>query len=114
MTSEDGRRTTDGTSEGATPIEFAEIRHFPMSEHPELCNASIREILATVAGDREEALPNALEPDDVGIELVVPIESSPTLVPFFSAAGRSPLTVRLASRSDSVPFTRHKAYIMCV
>lgn len=68
-TPEDGREVAEGVGEGATAVEMAEIGHFPMSEHPELFNAYLRELLADVRGDREEALPDVLSPADVGVEL---------------------------------------------
>ncbi len=71
-TPEDGRQTAEGIGEGAVAVEMAEIGHFPMSEHPELFNAYIAEILADVTGDREETLPEVMTPEDVGIELHPP------------------------------------------
>ncbi|MCH7659845.1 MAG: alpha/beta hydrolase [Euryarchaeota archaeon] len=68
-TPEDGRETAEGIGEGATATETAKIGHFPMSEHPELFNAYLREILADVMGERDEELPDVLEPEEVGIEL---------------------------------------------
>lgn len=68
-TPEDGRETAEGISEGATAVETAKIGHFPMSEHPELFNAYLTEILTDVTGDREEELPDVLSPEDVGVEL---------------------------------------------
>jgi pimeloyl-ACP methyl ester carboxylesterase len=68
-TPEDGRDTAEGIGEGATAVETAKIGHFPMSEHPELFNAYLTEILADVTGERDEELPDVLEPEDVGVEL---------------------------------------------
>ncbi|WP_458190213.1 alpha/beta fold hydrolase [Haladaptatus sp. NG-WS-4] len=71
-TPEDGRETAKGIGDGATSVEMAEIGHFPMSEHPELFNAYLKEILGDVTGDREGKLPSVITPDDVGIELHPP------------------------------------------
>ncbi|MGM0592638.1 MAG: alpha/beta fold hydrolase [Halobacteriota archaeon] len=68
-TPEDGQQTAKGIGDGATAVEMAEIGHFPMSEHPELFNAYLKEILADITGELEGKLPNVLTPDDVGIEL---------------------------------------------
>jgi pimeloyl-ACP methyl ester carboxylesterase len=67
--SEDGREVANTIGEGATAIESEEIGHFPMSEHPELFNAYLKEILAGIMGDRDEKLPDSFRPEDVGVEL---------------------------------------------
>lgn len=61
-TPEDGRETAKGIGEGATAVETAKIGHFPMSEHPELFNAYLREILDDITDDRDEGLPDVLSP----------------------------------------------------
>ncbi|WP_440006251.1 alpha/beta fold hydrolase [Halomicrococcus sp. SG-WS-1] len=71
-TPEDGRETAEGVGDGAVAVEAAEIGHFPMSEHPELFNAYLKEVLADITGERDEALPDRLTPEDVGIELSPP------------------------------------------
>ncbi|GAA0247830.1 alpha/beta fold hydrolase [Haladaptatus pallidirubidus] len=71
-TPEDGRETAEGIGDGAVAVEMAQIGHFPMSEHPELFNAYLKEILGDITGDREGDLPSVLTPDDVGIELQPP------------------------------------------
>ncbi|MFC6904566.1 alpha/beta hydrolase [Halalkalicoccus tibetensis] len=68
-TPEDGRETAEGIGEGATAVEMGKIGHFPMSEHPELFNAYLGELLADVTGEREGELPDVLSPADVGVEL---------------------------------------------
>lgn len=65
----DGREVADGVGEGATAVEMAEIGHFPMSEHPELFNAYLKEILSDITGDQEGGLPETLTPDDVNVQL---------------------------------------------
>lgn len=65
----DGREVSDGVGEGATAVEMAEIGHFPMSEHPELFNAYLKEILSDITGDQEGDLPETLTPDDVNVQL---------------------------------------------
>jgi pimeloyl-ACP methyl ester carboxylesterase len=77
-TPEDGRQTAEGVGEGATAVEMAEIGHFPMSEHPELFNAYLKEILADITGDREEGLPEVITPEDVGIEIQTPAPTRET------------------------------------
>jgi pimeloyl-ACP methyl ester carboxylesterase len=77
-TPEDGRQTAEGVGEGATAVEMAEIGHFPMSEHPELFNAYIKEILDDIAGDRDEELPDVISPEDVGIEIQTPAPTRET------------------------------------
>jgi len=71
-TPEDGRQTAEGIGDGAIAVEMAGIGHFPMSEHPELFNAYVTEILDDVLGEREESLPDVLTPEDVGIEFHPP------------------------------------------
>ena len=71
-TPEDGRQTAEGIGDGAVAVEMAGIGHFPMSEHPELFNAYITEILDDVVGERDESLPDVLAPEDVGIEFHPP------------------------------------------
>ena len=77
-TPEDGEETAEGVGEGATAVEMAEIGHFPMSEHPELFNAYLGEILDDIAGEREGKLPSVLRPGDVGIELQPPAPARET------------------------------------
>jgi len=50
-------------------MEMADIGHFPMSENPTLFNAYLKEILADVTGERDEALPDTITPEDVGVEV---------------------------------------------
>ena len=40
-----------------------------MSEHPELFNAYLKEILADIEGEREEPLPEVLSAEAVGVEI---------------------------------------------
>jgi len=77
-TPEDGRQTAEGVGEGATAVEMAEIGHFPMSEHPELFNAYLKEILGDITGERDEELPDVISPDDVGIEIQTPAPTRKT------------------------------------
>jgi pimeloyl-ACP methyl ester carboxylesterase len=77
-TPEDGRQTAEGVGEGATAVEMAQIGHFPMSEHPDLFNAYIKEILNDIAGEREGELPDVISPDDVGIEVQTPAPTRET------------------------------------
>jgi pimeloyl-ACP methyl ester carboxylesterase len=77
-TPEDGRQTAEGVGEGATAVEMAQIGHFPMSEHPELFNAYVKEILDDIAGEREGELPDVISPDDVGIEIQTPAPTRET------------------------------------
>jgi pimeloyl-ACP methyl ester carboxylesterase len=77
-TPEDGRQTAEGVGEGATAVEMAQIGHFPMSEHPELFNAYVKEILDDIAGERDEELPDVITPDDVGIEIQTPAPTRET------------------------------------
>lgn len=67
-TPEDGRETADGIGDGATAVEMAEIGHFPMSENPALFNEYLKEILATITGDRD-SLPDTLTPDAVDVDV---------------------------------------------
>ena len=48
---------------------MADIGHSPMSEHPALFNAYLKEILSDITGDREGDLPETLTPDEVGVRL---------------------------------------------
>jgi len=66
---DEGRAVAEGVGEGATAVEMAEIGHFPMSEHPDLFNAYLREILADIRGDRDDPLPDVIAPGDVGVDL---------------------------------------------
>lgn len=66
---DDGREVASAIGEGVIAIESEEIGHFPMSEHPELFNAYLKEILADITDDRDDALPDSFRPEDVGIEL---------------------------------------------
>ena len=68
-TPEDARDIADGVGEGATAMEMSDIGHFPMSENPTLFNAYLKEILADVTGERDEALPDTITPEDVGVEV---------------------------------------------
>ncbi|MFW5977746.1 MAG: alpha/beta fold hydrolase, partial [Halohasta sp.] len=77
-TPEDGRQTAEGVGEGAQAVEMAEIGHFPMSEHPELFNAYLKEILADISGERDEELPEVITPEDVGIEIQTPAPTRET------------------------------------
>lgn len=65
---DEGRAVAEGVGEGATAVEMVEIGHFPMSEHPDLFNAYLREILADIRGDRDDPLPGVIAPDDVGVD----------------------------------------------
>ncbi|WP_248910262.1 alpha/beta fold hydrolase [Halocatena marina] len=71
-TPKDGKETVEGIGDGAVAVEMAEIGHFPMSEHPKLFNAYLKEILADITADQDEVLPDRLTPEDVGIELSPP------------------------------------------
>lgn len=64
-----GQAVADGVGEGAVAVEMADIGHFPMSEHPELFNAYLMEILADIEGTRDDPLPAVLTPDGVGVEM---------------------------------------------
>lgn len=64
-----GRAVADGVGDGAVAVEMADIGHFPMSEHPALFNAYLKEILADIEGTRDEPLPDTLTPDGVGVEV---------------------------------------------
>jgi pimeloyl-ACP methyl ester carboxylesterase len=66
---DDAREVADGVGDGATAVETAQIGHFPMSEHPTLFNAYLKEILADVTGDREDDLPETLSPADVDVDM---------------------------------------------
>jgi len=77
-TPDDGRQTAEGIGDGAVAVEMAEIGHFPMSEHPELFNAYIKEILGDISGDREGKLPNVITPEDVDIEIQTPAPTRQT------------------------------------
>ncbi|WP_458210959.1 alpha/beta fold hydrolase [Haladaptatus sp. NG-SE-30] len=71
-TPDDGRETADGVGDGAIAMEMAKVGHFPMSEHPVLFNAYLKEILDHITGERETKLPDTITPDDVGLELQPP------------------------------------------
>jgi pimeloyl-ACP methyl ester carboxylesterase len=64
-----GREVAEGVGDGATAVEMADIGHFPMSEHPELFNAYLSEVLADIEGDREESLPDVLTAEAVGVDV---------------------------------------------
>jgi pimeloyl-ACP methyl ester carboxylesterase len=66
---DDGQEVAQAVGEGTTAIESVEIGHFPMSEHPQLFNAHLKEILSDITGDRDRELPDSFRPDDVGVEL---------------------------------------------
>jgi pimeloyl-ACP methyl ester carboxylesterase len=68
-TPEDGRDTAKGIGDGATPVEMADIGHFPMSENPTLFNAYLTEILGDITGDREGKLPDRMTPEDVDVDV---------------------------------------------
>lgn len=64
-----GQEVANGIGEGATAVEMADIGHFPMSEHPKLFNAYLKEILADIEGEREEPLPDVLDAEEVGVDI---------------------------------------------
>lgn len=64
-----GQEVANGIGEGATAVEMADIGHFPMSEHPKLFNAYLKEILADLEGEREEPLPDVLDAEEVGVDI---------------------------------------------
>ncbi|MGB9966418.1 alpha/beta fold hydrolase [Halobacterium hubeiense] len=64
-----GQEVANGVGDGAVAVEMADIGHFPMSEHPELFNAYLKEILADIEGEREEPLPDVLTAEAVGVDI---------------------------------------------
>lgn len=69
--SDDAREVAKGIGDQAKAIKTKGLGHFPMSEHPDLFNKYLQEVLADIEGKREPPIPDetTFMPEDVGIEI---------------------------------------------